>query len=268
MSRLDLPAAQCPSIGVAGQSFARIGSPSPRRFTHVFRPKREDLFENASVAVMVIRYERRTVQLRQCLDTGLQVSQAYSCVDGSICLTGHRSDHVRLDSVCTIHVGLVTGCDAVFKNERDGNVSLLTDLDQHENYILAQHSADPLIATHLLPHKERLKARRIRQFNATNWFKWGALRNLRLMEVRAHEKCLFVRVRTRDPIVAFEGEMGMFGHKLLAVLPKPGIRIDLAKLTNAMNSKIFQEPLRGPSGRFSVGQRLLGLQLIPAACVL
>ena len=238
------------------------------RFTHVFRPKREDLFENASVAVMVIRYERSTATPRRCWDTNLQTANAYSCVDGTICIAAPRPNHVRLDSVCTVHVGLVTGCDAVFKNEREGNVSLLTDLDQHENYILAQHSADPLIATHLLPYKERLKARRIRQFNATNWFEWGALRNRRLMEARAREKCVFVRVRTRDPIVAFEGQLEMFGHKLLAVLPKPGVQIDLAKLTNAMNSKMFQEPLRGPSGRFSVGQRLLGLQLIPAACVL
>ena len=235
-------------------------------FTDIYWPHDETLFAGASIDVVVFRYEK-----------GL--SSEYVCLNGEtryvVCSNGvvtfpldHSSDisTIMLGDVSSIHVGLVTGRESVFKTDK-GNIELLVGEETREKYILIhdiETESNTEIITHLEIHKEELITRRIRKFTEKNWFEWGALRNYRTMIDHLGDECIYVRTLTRDDNICFKGHVELYGGGLLMILPKK--RIDLDALVVYLNSASLRQQFVH-SGRFKIGQRHLYNLQVPATIV-
>ena len=110
---------------------------------------------------------------------------------------------------------------------------------------------------YLLDHKADLIERKIRKFNETNWFEWGALRNYAKVTDKMGEDCIYVKTLTRDVEVAFVDTVSYFGGGLIALIPKADVAHTpdlLSKTVALLNSKEFRENYLY-SGRFKIGQR-------------
>ena len=230
-------------------------------FTHVWMSHDEGLFEGACVDTMVFRYERAAGLGPWTCVNGMH--QRLSLSHGTVTFVGGTLGRHRLGDRCDVRVGLVSGCEQAYKSEAHGNVVILTKKAQRTRYIMAHSALDPLVIEHLLPHKPRLLARRMRPFGESNWFEWGALRNHAFMTGRrAGDECLYVYLLTRGAEVCFRGEVELYGARLLSVVPRHGESVDLSALCTYLNSKVFRSQYTH-AGRFKIGQRQLANALIP-----
>lgn len=233
-------------------------------FTDVYRPTSDRLFVGASVAVMVVRYEKSPALPAVCRDHVTKQSSPYA-FDGGIVTFGRPDAELgpRLDDLATVHVGLVSGCEEVFANEEHANVTVMIANGRSRRYVLPSGAGDPVVEGYLRAHEHRLMSRRIRQFTGSNWFEWGGLRNINLMRAREGEPCVYIAVLTRSTTLAFLGEVQLFGAGLMCILPKPGHNMDLHALVDHLNSPGFRSH-HTYSGRFRIGQRPLRFTRLPA----
>ena len=102
-----------------------------------------------------------------------------------------------------IYVGLVSGKESVYKNEEFGNIEVLNGYDKLDKYIYIENfpCANEKLNTHLLNHKSELITRGIRKFNETNWFEWGAPRNISSIRSHFGEDCIYIYMNQHLPIL-------------------------------------------------------------------
>ena len=230
-------------------------------FTDIYHPNNENLFENASIDIMIFRY---------CLDDQLTKKTKYNGEElyinnsnGLITFTKEPCiNNYIIGDYFNIYVGLVTGKEEIYKNEELGNISLFNDLNCLDKYIFIKKFPcdNEKINKYLLENKDVLIKRKIRKFNDTNWFEWGAPRNIKIMEENYNEQCIYIRNLTRFDIIAFEGNIQYFGGKLLMLKPKKNV--NLTNVINYLNSKEFKRNFTY-SGRFKIGQKQLLDSIIP-----
>ena len=226
-------------------------------FTNIFHPNNERLFEDASIDVLVFRYCRDSSLDNKILFNNLP--KYINNTQGIITFTENDiSNYTRIGDLYNVYVGVVSGCESVFKNDLLGNQMILNSHGSRENYILIQTfpTQNDELNEHMLTYKSQLISRRIRKFTEKNWFEWGALRNTNIMKEHRGKKCIYVRNITRQPIVAFTDKVSYFGGGLLMMIPKPGIRVSMEKTIQYLNSKEFMENYIY-SGRFRIGHNQL-----------
>lgn len=233
------------------------------RFTHIFHPNNEKLFENATIDVMIFRYSKvkgnpmvlyndeiRTLNHSNGLITFHQASTA---------VPSSRTFRMYFNII----VGMVRGKESVYKNKSIGNISVLNGKDQNETYVFVESfpSECQKINKHLEFHKSQLLERQIRKFNETNWFEWGAPRNIQTIRSNWGMPCIYIHTLTRKSEVAFVGNLGYFGGGLICLIPSVG-SMDLQKIANYLNTDDFKSNFMY-SGRFKIGQRHLCYSQIP-----
>ena len=76
----------------------------------------------------------------------------------------------------------------------------------------------------MLENKDILMSRKIKQFTEKNWFEWGALRNIKIVENNIGKKCVYIKNITRSNIVAFISTVSYFNGSLLMLLPKEPVQ--------------------------------------------
>ena len=223
-------------------------------FTDFLFPNNEGLFAGAAIDVVVFRYQR-----------GLDQKATQAKVDGApmhvCCNKGIITFASTLATASStvadrfnVYVGIVSGRDIIYKRDI-GETDILVDKDTVERFILPRTwpPANPEITTHLTANKAVLMDRKIRKFNEANWWQWGALRNITVIEAAAGPSCIYVRNMTRADEVAFVGTVQLFGGSLLCLIPKePIAETDLMVAVAAINQK-REEYLY--SGRFKIGQK-------------
>lgn len=235
-------------------------------FTDIYWPHDEKLFPGASIDVVVFRYQKGLVSDKTLLN---EEEHNVVCSNGVVTfspVTDDGSMAVMLGDICTVHVGLVTGKESVFRSDL-GNTNLLLGEGKRAKYILVseiESEKNVQIVEHLKLHKDVLMARKIKKFTDTNWFEWGALRNYKIMTEKSGIDCLYVKSLTRHRQVCFKGEVELYGGGLLMVLPKKNIDIDA--LANYLNSNSLRLKFLH-AGRFKIGQRHLCSLLVPASIV-
>lgn len=226
-------------------------------FTDVYFPNNENLFENASIDVVVFRYQKGVF-----IDIVRYNGEIYHTNnrDGLVTFTKDKEEGVEISTMFNVYVGLVTGKENVFKTPK-GNIDVLNDENVIDRYIYIEEfpSDDPGINKHMLEHKDALISRKIRKFNENNWYEWGAPRNKVAMEKHRGEPCIYVKTLTRRDRVAFKGVVKYFGGGLLCLIPKKEVDLDLA--VDLINSEKFKDPYMY-SGRFRIGHRQIGHALI------
>ncbi len=223
--------------------------------TDIYHPHDENLFEDASIDVLVFRYCKNNMRPKHVLynDKLAYLVNSNGLITFSDTMTTNK--HL-LSEYFDVYVGLVSGKEEVYKNENLGNIEVLTGDKKTDKYIYIPEfpCGNENINSHLLQHKQDLVTRRIRKFNDKNWFEWGAPRNIKIMNDNTGEDCIYVYNLTRKSDVSFKGKVLYFGGNLIMLKPKQKYNLDLVR--DHLNSEEFKKNFTF-SGRFKIGHRQL-----------
>ena len=237
---------------------------SEGRFTNFLFPHNEKLFEGANIDVMVFRYEKcEDSPRKKTYVNGKEVF--YNVNNGIITFGGEDVVGSPISDEFSVYVGFVSGRDAVYRAPF-GNIDMLTDKGKVEKYIFTETfpTQNMEIDKHLQAHKSELIGRKIRTFSETNWFQWGAPRNISNIKRNAGKPCIYLRIMTRQKEVAFLGNVQYFGGTLLCLVPKSEMdEVELQRIVHHINSESFQNDYIY-SGRFKIGHKQLSNAMIPS----
>lgn len=224
-------------------------------FTHIIHPNKENLFKNASIDIIIFRYCKNKSLPKKTLFNGDVKHLIHT--NGMITFSDRSETEQKIfQDYFKVAVGMVTGKESVYKNKELGNIQLLNKKGVKDDYILVANfpTEKKELNEYLLEHKDTLIGRKIKKFNESNWFEWGAPRNVKLIEDNMGKKCIYISNLTRQTEVAFIDKVQYFGGALLMLLPKEDI--DLKKVVNYLNSESFKKNFIY-SGRFKIGHRQL-----------
>lgn len=172
-----------------------------------------------------------------------------------------RGDYaLTLSHVASVKVGAVSGLDAIFADEKNGNRDFVTSATartgQTRRMIWTEPDAPPPASLH--PHQHALLARRIRHFDESNWWHWGR------SYPQTDAPRVYVNNKTRHPhpffihpCLNFDGAvMGLFPHRR---------DVDLAAFRDALNSVDWADLGFVCDGRFLFSQRSLENAPLPTS---
>lgn len=230
-------------------------------FTHIFHPHDENMFNNASIDIIVFRYYKNKLIEKKVLynDELLYIKNS----DGLITFEKENNeDTITFKDYFDVYVGIVSGKEEVYKNKELGNINVLNGEDKLDKYIFIENfpSENKDINNYLLKYKNDLINRKIRKFNEKNWFEWGALRNIKTINTNINKDCIYMYNLTRHSNVSFLGKVSYFGGGLLMLIPKK--KCNLNKIVSYINSNTFKNNFMY-SGRFKIGHRQICNSFIP-----
>ena len=231
-------------------------------FTHIFHPHKENLFENASIDVLVFRYCNNNCLKKEVLYNNNLLHIIEN--EGLVTFTKTKKTNLVSFKECFhIFVGMVTGKESVYKNDELGNIEIINGENKKEKYIFIDKfpCENKEINKYLIKYKQELSERKIRKFNETNWFEWGAPRNISSIKKYNSEECIYIYNLTRKKQIAFKGKVDYFGGGLIMLVPKKENSIELDKTVEYLNSDAFQENFIF-SGRFKIGHRQISNSFI------
>ncbi len=218
--------------------------------THFFETGDVRVFAGANPNCCIFRFEKGRVDRR------MADGRNFTEVDGQLMFL--RDDHgVRLSDIFDVRVGGVSGADPVFRHA-EGNLDFVcsktADTGETRRMIYGiEHPA-------LLPHKQRLLARRVRKFDESNWWHWG--RHFPIND----DPRIYVNGRTRKSEPFFLHDCPNFDGSVLALFPKNRRmrRRDLIECTMMLNHEVDWQQLGFVcDGRFLFTQRSLQTCLLP-----
>jgi adenine-specific DNA-methyltransferase len=230
-------------------------------FTHIFHPHDEKMFHNASIDVIVFRYCKNNFIDKKVLYND-KLLYIINC-NGLITFGEEKNNNiVMFQDYFDIYVGLVSGKEKVYKNEKLGNIDVLNGEDKVDKYIYMENFPcdNEKLNTYLSHHKKELIERGIRKFNETNWFQWGAPRNISTIKENLGKDCIYIYNLTRKPNVSFLGKVNYFGGGLIMLQPKR--KCNLKNIVSYINSNTFKSNFMF-SGRFKIGHRQICNSFIP-----
>ena len=227
-------------------------------FTHIYHPHNEKLFENATIDVIIFRYCKNNLLEKTVLynDKILHITNSSGLITFN---TEKIKNNLKMfKDYFDIYVGIVSGKEEVYKNAELGNIDVLNGESKKDKYIYIENYPcdNEKVNKHLLDNKKILVERRIRKFNETNWFEFGATRNMKIVEKHLGKDCIYIYNLTRKSNVAFIDKVNYFGGNLIMLLPKHESKekLDLTNILQYINSDVFKENFMF-SGRFKIGQR-------------
>lgn len=224
-------------------------------FTHIYHPHNEKLFENATIDIFIFRYQKTESLEKVCV---YNEEQKYILnINGTITFVDELEINPKsVSDYFNVYVGMVSGKDAVYKTNEFHNINILTGKNNIDKFIfLEQYPSDnDDINKYLKNHKAELINRKIKKFNESNWFQWGAPRNISTIRKQQSKPCIYMYNLTRNKEVAFYDKVQYFGGNLLMLVPK--LDIDLTKAVNYFNGDQFKKNYTF-AGRFKIGQRQL-----------
>lgn len=223
-------------------------------FTDFLFPHNENLFEGASIDIVVFRYQKGVVTNK----TKVNGKEMVCNVNNGIVTFSDNEIHggTPISDLFDVYVGLVSGRDEIYRVPF-GNIEVLNDKERTERYIFTETfpTNSEQINAHLLAHKAELLGRKIKKFNENNWFEWGAPRNITSVNSRWDTPCIYVRNMTRNKKVAFIGKVQYFGGTLLCLVPKNNMGdAELHRVVDYMNTEEFQKDYMY-AGRFKIGHK-------------
>ena len=166
---------------------------------------------------------------------------------------------LRLGQLASVKVGAVSAADDIYADPLHGNrdfvcsATVRTGRTRRMIWVEPGEPPPPV----LLPHKDRLIARRIRRFNEADWWQWG-----RGYEQSARPR-IYVNGKTRAPRPFFLHDCPHYDGAVLAIFPHRQ-DVDLAELCAALNDVAWDELGFRCDGRFLFSQRSLENAPLPA----
>lgn len=218
-------------------------------FTHFEETGDARIFAGASPNCVIFRFERgRTMHQ---LEDGRQVAE-----HGGQLFFAQAPLAVPLSAIAQVRVGGASGADACFTHA-SGNAEVVCSRTCQSGQTRRMFYDTP--APELHAHRATLLARRIRPFDASNWWQWG-----RGCPVDAGPR-IYVNAKTRHPAPFFVHPARHFDASILGVFPRNPAQ-DLDALAHALNTEVCwaQLGLRC-DGRLLLTQRSLEQCLLPAS---
>ncbi len=220
------------------------------------------IFDSATPNCAIWRFQR--ARKSRVLDDG----RTFLCHNGQIYFAPKSSNlqagtdnhlhnnrlHNRLGNLFEVRVGAVSGADAIFTNEKHGNLEFVCSQTRATNKLRRmiferEHRA-------LRPHKQQLLRRRIRNFDETNWWQWG-----RGYPHRSGER-IYVNTKTRNPKPFFVHNAPAFDGSVLALFPKKNLNLN--KACKWLNDNDWQAMGFASGGRYIFTQKNLENALLAA----
>ena len=230
-------------------------------FTHIYHPHKENLFENASIDVIVFRYCKNSSLKKQVLYNNIPLY----IINNEGLITFNKDENISsapFKDYFDIYVGLVSGKEKVYKNKELGNIEVLNGENKTDKYIYIEEFPcnNQKINKYLMLYKNDLISRKIKSFNEKNWFEWGAPRNIKSIKKNLGKECIYIHNLTRKQKVAFKGKVNYYGGRLIILIPKQKINLD--NIISYLNSDDFKDNFKF-SGRFKIGHRQISNSYIP-----
>lgn len=167
---------------------------------------------------------------------------------------------LSLADVASVKVGAVSGADGIYASETDGNRDFVSSATARSGktrrMIWCEPGAAPPAA--LLPHRERLLARRIRRFDETNWWQWGR------GYPQSNAPRVYVNAKTRQPQPFFLHPCPNFDGAVMGIFPRRQ-DVDLAAFRDALNGVDWADLGFVCDGRYLFTQRSLENAPLPAS---
>ena len=230
-------------------------------FTHIYHPHKENLFEHASIDVIVFRYCKNDTLKKEVLYNNKKLYVINN--DGLITFNKNNiTSSVSFKKYFNVYVGLVSGKEAVYKNKTYGNIEVLNGENKIDKYVYIEKFPcnNQKINKYLINYKDELISRKIKTFNEKNWFEWGAPRNIKTIKENIGKECIYIYNLTRHKNIAFKGNVKYFGGGLIILIPNKKINID--NVISYLNSDDFKNNFIF-SGRFKIGHRQISNSYIP-----
>ncbi len=230
-------------------------------FTDFLFPNDEHLFEGANVDVVAFRYEKGSHVGKKTVVNGQE--KFCNVNKGIITFSDTEIEGNSVDLHFHVYVGQVSGRDEIYRKEY-GNIDLLMDKGKSDKFIFTQTfpTGNTQVDSHLLANKTALMERKIKSFTESNWFEWGAPRNLTSIQKYWGKPCIYVRTMTRNKEVAFIGNVQYFGGTLLCLIPRQEEENKLNTVISHMNSAEFQKNYMY-AGRFKIGHKQISSAILP-----
>jgi adenine-specific DNA-methyltransferase len=223
-------------------------------FTDIFHPNKEKLFSNASVDIIVFRYCKNNL-LDKIVNYNNEMKHI-SCKNGLISFSIEKQNDTMqiISDYFDVYVGQVSGNEKIMKNMEFGNIDILNGENIVDKYIKLDiyPTENEKLNEYLIQHKEELINRGIRKFTEKNWYEFGSLRNVRIVDNHIGKDCIYVKNLTRHKNIAFKGIVSYFGGGILMLYPKKNVILE--NVVDYLNSDGFKENFLF-SGRFMIGQR-------------
>lgn len=156
---------------------------------------------------------------------------------------------VFLNTLFDIYVGGASGANEIFIEET-GNIDLVVSNTKRTGKTKKAHYATAP-TDYLKNHKTALLARKIKNFNESNWWEWG--RKIRHIDGPK----IYVNNKTRDLQPFFTNESGWFDGSVLALIPKADNSYSVELLIEILNNTDWNSQGFLVGGRLIFGQRSL-----------
>jgi len=219
--------------------------------THFYETGDVRIFGEHTPNCAIFRFEKGR------FDRRMADGRTFTEVDGQLMFL--RNDHqVRFSDIFTVKVGAVSGADSIYTHPA-GNMEFVCSktIETGETRRMLYGITHP----HLEQHKTELLARRVREFDESNWWEWG--RKFPLNRLPR----IYVNGRTRKPTPFFLHDCLNFDGSILALFPRHTQinRRDLTREVVMLNHEVDWQQLGFVcDGRFLFTQRSLEHAPLPA----
>ena len=209
------------------------------------------MFYDASPYVIIIRYEKGNFSYKTKYDG---VTKKQILIDGFIKFDDGTKKQT-LDTFFDVKVGIVSGANNIYHNNHLGNIEIICSdflaTQKRKKFIFYENDVPTDVLSYLNKNKNRLINRKIKSFNESNWFQWGAVRNLNRMEMKGY--CIYVNSKTRSEKPFFKEKVGYFDGSILALYSKDNIDLDkwVNRLNNSRNDFFEQGMVVGNKYQFT-----------------
>lgn len=210
-------------------------------FTDIFHPHNENLFEEASVDVLIFRYVK-TKDLHKKINYNNQEKNVIINNGSLIFSNNNDKNMVKFSDYFDVYVGMVSGNEKILKNNILGNIEILNSENKKEKYIYIDNfpSNNDRLNEYMLYNKDVLQKRKVRKIDKNNWYEFGLPRNKKIIDQNINKECLYIHNLTRKKKVCFESKVQYFGGNLLMIVAKDNKKVNLNKLCNYLNSAEFK----------------------------
>ncbi len=215
--------------------------------THIIDLGDKKVFPGFSPNCVIWRFEKDNFSRKT------NVSKEFLCANGQLLFTDtHYS--VDFKDIFFVKVGAVSGNDAIFANEEHGNKDFVcsnTRKTGETKKMIFNEKNDFLV-----PYKEILLKRKIKDFDETNWWQWGRVHHI------SNQKRIYVNAKTRQKEPFFVHNCKDYDGAVLAIFPK-NQNLDVENLCEKLNQVRWDELGFVCDGRFIFSQKSLENCLLP-----
>lgn len=239
--------------------------------THIVDCGEEKLFLDADVpALLIFRFQKGTnhsvehnhVYFASTIQDALQndwedrqlIAQLGrfmllpEAIASTIATWGLLKDHF------SVKVGMVSGADSIFRLDEDTEKTIETEakrlfmttkgrewfLDVNQYSML--DDIPPHARNYVIEHKDALLKRRIAKFDATNFWKYGAIRNEQAMANKNDHFYAFVKTRNPQPFF-IDNSVSYYGGGILGIFRKQDALVSDETAVKVLNSPTYRKIL-------------------------